>query len=215
MSLFRWTTYDVRSLLPHDWQAQIMRVVQEETIDRTLISAHSTSREATHWEMIQCGGVGGRIVRTRLPWLYKLYEGPFFDLAQMMSPERVSLMADERFAVVLNVQRGHERYECHVDTNPIEALLYCTSHFSGEGGELVVSNLGDVHSIEEVEKDCAVIEPRAGQLVFFDAREHSHYVRPLTDSGAVRVVAAMNYYTESHPEQVRPIDLNRHLTGQD
>ncbi|MGY2062449.1 2OG-Fe(II) oxygenase, partial [Nocardia gipuzkoensis] len=109
-----------------------------------------------------------------------------------------------------------QRYECHVDTNPIEALLYCTTHLSGEGGEVVVSNRGDVRSIEEIEADCAVIEPRAGQLLFFDAREHSHYVRQLTDPDAVRVVVAMNYYTESSPEwEVRPPDLNRHLTGAD
>ncbi|MGV9680519.1 2OG-Fe(II) oxygenase [Nocardia sp. NPDC003482] len=215
MSPFRWTTCDVSSMLPHDWEDQIVQVVRKDTISRTLVSAHSTSREATLHEEILCGGVGGEALCSRLPWLRKLYEGPFLEIAQSMTSERVSVMADERFAVVLNVQHSGERYECHVDTNPIEGLLYCTSHYPGEGGELVVSNRGDVRSIEEIEKDCAVIEPRAGQLVLFDARKHSHYVRPLLKPGAIRIVAAMNYYTESAPEVVRPPDLNRHLTGQD
>ncbi|MFI5783913.1 2OG-Fe(II) oxygenase [Nocardia sp. NPDC051570] len=193
-----------------------MQVVHQEFIPRTLVSSHSTSREATLQEELVCGGVGGGAVRTRLPWLHKLYEGPFLEQAQLMSPEPVSIMTDERFAAVLNVQRGGERYECHVDTNPIEGLLYCTSHYRGEGGELVVSNRGDVRSVREIEADCAVIEPRAGQLVLFDAREHSHYVRTLTQPNAIRVVVAMNYYTESSPEwEVRPPDLNRHLTGVD
>lgn len=216
MTVFRWTTCDVKSQLPHDWQAQIMHVAQEEFVGRTLVSGHSTSREATSHQELPCGGVGGVTLCARLPWLRELYEGLFLDLAQGMSEEKVSIMSDDRFAVVLNIQRGTERYECHVDTNPIEGLLYCTSHLPGDGGELVVSNRGDVRSTDEIDADCAIIEPRAGHLVLFDARHHSHYVRPLTAPGAVRVVAAMNYYTESSPEWlVRPSDLNRHLTGQD
>ncbi|MEU7138133.1 2OG-Fe(II) oxygenase [Nocardia sp. NPDC046473] len=215
MSLFRWTTYNVNSLLPRGWQEQVMQVAQEEYVGRTLVSSHSTSREAAAYEL-RCGGVGGNALRTRLPWLNKLYEGRFLELAQSMSNETVTTMLDDRFSMVLNIQRETERYECHVDTNPIEGLLYCTSHYPGDGGELVVSNRGDVGSIEEVDEDCAIIEPRAGYLVFFDARYHSHYVRRLTDPSNVRIVAAMNYYTESCPEwKVRPSDLNRHLSGHD
>lgn len=214
--LFRWTTCDVNSLLPSDWQAQILRVVDDEFVGHTLVSSHSTSREATTHAEIAVGGVGGEVLAARLPWLRKLYVGEFLDMARAMSAETVTTMVDDRFAMVLNVQRGGERYECHVDTNPIEGLLYCTSHYPGEGGELVVSNRGDVRSAGEVDEDCTVIEPRAGRLVFFDGRYHSHYVRRLTDRVGIRVVAALNYYTESSPEWVvRPPDLNRHLTGRD
>lgn len=216
MDFFHWTTYDVNRLLPRDWQAQIMRVAEEEVVGRTLVSGHSTSREATAYEQLPCGSVGGLTLGARLPWLRDLYDGPFLRMAQAISFEPVTTMRDSRFATVLNIQRDTERYECHVDTNPIEGLLYCTNHYPGEGGELVVSTRGDVHSIDEVDADCAVIEPRAGHLVFFDARRHSHYVRRLTAANGIRVVVAMNYYTGSDPEwEVRPPDLNRHLTGVD
>lgn len=191
-----------------------MRVADEEFVGHTIIPGHSTSREATR-RPLPGGGVGGQVLAARLPWLRKLYDGDFLELARSMD-KTAATMVDDRFAMVLNIQRVTERYECHVDTNPIEGLLYCTSHYTGEGGELVVSNRGDVSSVEEVDEDCALIEPRAGHLVFFDARHHSHYVRRLTDPNEVRVVAALNYYTESSPEwKVRPPDLNRHLTGHD
>lgn len=213
---FRWTTYDVTSLLPHDWRQQILQVSAQEHVKHTLISNHSTSREATTHKQLPCAGVGGITLQLRLPWLRELYNSAFRELAQSIWREPVTTMADERFAMVLNIQRGTQRYECHVDTNPIEGLLYCTSHHTGEGGELVVSNRGDVRSVHEVDEECAIIEPRAGHLVFFDARYHSHYVRRLTDPHKVRIVAAMNYYTESSPEsKARPSDLNRHLTGHD
>ena len=36
---------------------------------------------------------------------------------------------DERYGVVLNVQRGTaERFECHIDSNPLTGLLFCTNH---------------------------------------------------------------------------------------
>ncbi|MEV6279102.1 2OG-Fe(II) oxygenase [Nocardia sp. NPDC051832] len=213
---FRWTTFDVRRLLPPDWQAQVMQVVEEEVLELTLISSHSTSREATTTAEIPCGIVDGLTVRKRLPWLADLYDGRFLQMAQSISAERVSPMSDPRFGAVLNVQSDSERYECHVDSNPIAALLYCTSHHLGEGGELAVSNRGDVRSVEEVDADCSIVEPRAGHLVLFDARRHSHYVRSLTTVGAKRVVVAMNYYTDSSPEhEVRPPDLNRHLISFD
>jgi hypothetical protein len=167
-------------------------------------------------EQLLCGGVGGEALNARLPWLRDLYRGSFLEMAQSMSKDTVVPMSDDRFAIVLNVQRETERYECHVDSNPIQGLLYCTSHYSGEGGELVVSNRGDVRSVDEVDSDCTTIEPRAGHLVFFDGRRNSHYVRRLANPDHVRVVAAMNYYTPSSPEHVvRPNDLNRHLTGHD
>ena len=37
--------------------------------------------------------------------------------------------ADDRYGVVLNVQRGTKmRFECHVDSNPLTGLLFCTDH---------------------------------------------------------------------------------------
>ena len=67
--------------------------------------------------------------------------------------------------------------------------------------------------IPAVDQDCSVIRPRAGHLIFYDARKHPHYSRPLTTDAGMRIVAVMNFYTESCPESTRPPELNRHLYG--
>ena len=42
----------------------------------------------------------------RLPWLYKLYRSEFLDLAEQAWKEPVKAAIDDRYGVVLNVQRG-------------------------------------------------------------------------------------------------------------
>jgi hypothetical protein len=69
-------------------------------------------------------------------------------------------------------------------------------------------------SVDEVERDCSGLRPHAGHLIFFDGRQHPHYARPLVSGSDMRVVAVMNFYTESCPESSRPLELNRHLFGQ-
>jgi 2OG-Fe(II) oxygenase superfamily len=158
--------------------------------------------------------VGGAVVAERLPWLHDLYHGRFRFLAQSLSPEPVTTAKDVRHGVSLNVQMGTEaRYECHVDSNPIEGLLYVTTHPADAGGDLVISNQGDVRGIQDVDADATRIHPVAGYLVFFDARQYSHYVTRLADPFDIRVVVAMNFYTPSCTEEDRPADLDRHLFG--
>jgi hypothetical protein len=210
-SRFRWTTFDVRTLLPADWQAQIVGVATRLGTRKVLVTRHSTSREARDDMRLPTRGVSGVVLARELPWLRRLYEGEFRDLAQLAASEPVSIMSDERFGIALNIQTGTDRYECHVDSNPIEGLLYATTHREGEGGELIVANVGEARSVEEVESDPTVVEPKAGYLLFFDGRRHSHYVRQLAEPETVRVVVAMNYYVPSCAEEVRPFDLNAHL----
>ena len=120
--------------------------------------------------------------------------------------ERVTAAADERYGVVLNVQQGTTmRFECHVDSNPLTGLLFFTDHSSG--GELVIAHDPAASDIQAVERDCSVIRPHAGHLIFFDARRHPHYARPLVSEACTRVVAVMNFYTESFPESTRPAEL--------
>ena len=87
---------------------------------------------------------------------------------------------DDRYGVVLNVQRGTAmRFECHVDSNPMTGLLFCTDHVAGTGGELIFGNDPAAADVDAVERDCIVIRPHAGHLIFFDGRRHPHYARPL------------------------------------
>jgi hypothetical protein len=209
---FCWTTFDVRGLLPGNWSEDIVGVARSHAREKVLMPRSVTSREADPDAELLSMTAGGALVAERLPWLFEMYRGVFRDLAQRLVPEKVACAEDRRYGCVLNVQRGtNMRYECHVDSNPIEGLLYVTDHPPGAGGELVVANSCEASSPSEVDQDAAIIYPISGNLIFFDARQHAHYVRALTSEASVRVVAAMNYYTPSCPESQRPPDLNAHL----
>ena len=127
---------------------------------------------------------------------------------------------DDRYGVVLNVQHGKKmRFECHVDSNPSDrAAVFLGGTDHARGGELVVAHdteEAQVTCSAEIERSCSVIRPYAGQLIFFDARRYPHYARLLTKRSETRIVAVMNFYTESCPESSRPRELNRHLYGDD
>lgn len=118
-------------------------------------------------------------MRYHLPWLYRLHRDELPELASEACGERVMTASDERYGVVLNVQQGTTvRFGCHIDSNPLTGLLFCTDHAEG-GGELVFSHDADAADIAAVERDCSVIRPHAGHWIFFDARERPHYARPL------------------------------------
>jgi hypothetical protein len=169
------------------------------------------TREGTDVKSISRGRVHADHVRAGLPWLPALYQREFLELANAASTEAVVTAQDPRYRVVLNVQRGTSmRFENHVDSNPLSGVLFLTDHWAG--GELVFANDLAAADVASVERDCTVIRPHAGHLVFFDGRR-PHYARRLRAESEIRVAAAMNFYTESVPESTRPAELNRHLYG--
>jgi hypothetical protein len=211
MPRFRWTTFDLNDILPSGWQQEI-RAVAADADFREFPPTPPLSREAATVRHIHRGRVHADQVRARLAWLYELYHGAFLELAREGCAERVVAARDDRYGVVLNVQHGPTmRFECHVDSNPLTGLLFCSDH--PVGGELVVAHDAAATGIEAVDRDCSVIRPYAGHLIYFDARKHPHYARPLTADTGTRIVAVMNFYTESCPESTRPAELNRHLYG--
>jgi hypothetical protein len=208
---FGWTTFDVSSRLPAGWQQDVATVAVEADF-RAFPRTPILSREAADVARISRGRVHGSEVRQRLPWLYRLYRGYFLDLAGETCAERVAPALDDRYGIVLNVQRGTMmRFECHVDSNPLTGLLFCTNHRVGTGGELVFAHDPGASDVEAVEQDCSVLRPHAGHLIFFDGQQHPHYARPLVSETDMRIAAVMNFYTESRPESTRPPALNRHL----
>ena len=58
--------------------------------------------------------------------------------------------------------------------------------------------------MDALEENGSVVRPQAGQFIFFDGKSYPHYARTLGADGDVRVVAVMNFYTESCPGRVRP-----------
>ena len=211
LSQFHWTTFDLNGTLPAAWLKDVSETAGDADF-REFPRTPVLSREAADVRRIRRGRVHADQVRKRLPWLYESYRSVFLELAREARAEPVVAAGDERYGVVLNVQRGTaERFECHIDSNPLTGLLFCTNHPAG--GELVFAHDPDAASIDAVERDCSVIRPQAGHLIFFDARRHPHYARPLITESDMRVVAVMNFYTESCPESTRPSELNRHLYG--
>jgi 2OG-Fe(II) oxygenase superfamily len=212
---FSWTTFDLTNQLPAHWQEDISVAAADADVHdfpRTPL----LSREAKEVAYLRRGRVHADQVRQNVPWLYRLYRGYFLELAREICAERVLPAADDRYGVVLNIQRGKAmRFECHVDSNPLTGLLFCTDHRAGAGGELVIGNDVNATGKAGIDRDCSIIRPQAGQLIFFDGSHHPHYARPLSSGSDMRVVAVMNFYTKSRPESTRPPELNRHLFGQD
>jgi hypothetical protein len=210
-SRFGWVSFDVTDLLPEGWRQQVEKVAAGADI-RDFPPTPLLTREATDVKSVKRGRVHALQVRQGLPWLYELYHGAFRDLAEHAWHEPIAAARDDRYGVVLNIQRGtHMRFECHVDSNPLTGLLFFTDHHSG--GEFVVSHDVTAQSVAAVDANCAIIRPHAGHLVFFDVTEHPHYARPLLADSDVRILADMNFYTESSPEEQRPRALNHYLFG--
>ncbi|WP_249997994.1 2OG-Fe(II) oxygenase [Actinoplanes sp. M2I2] len=210
---FSWSTTQIGALLPAGWRQQLVDIAQKEAVFKILTASSVTSREESPDTETPSYTVDGEVLSRLAPWLTELYRTTFRDLAAHFAGEPVKTAEELRYGAVLNLQRGPMPYECHVDSNPVQGLLYVTTHLPGEGGELCVARNADAHSVQAVEEDCEVIHPVAGHLHFFDARRWPHYVRPLREQSAVRVVVAMNFYTAASPESARPADLDEHLFG--
>jgi hypothetical protein len=210
---FQWTTFDVTGMLPPNWRQDVLNVAANAEF-REFPRTPIISREAAEVQSVRRGRVHADQVARELPWLRRLYRSDFRELAERAIGDAVAAAGDERYGAVLNVQRGTEmRFECHVDSNPLTGLLFCTDHDLAAGGELVFSHNREAGSQADIDRYCSVIRSQAGHLIFFDGRHNPHYVRPLAWPADARVVAVMNYYVSSFPESTRPSELNRHLYG--
>jgi hypothetical protein len=211
LDTFGWATFDVTWILPNGWQQDTRRAADEAEV-RPFGRTPVISREADDVQHVVRGRVHADQVASDLPWLCKFYRGAFRELGEQATGRKVYAAADKRYGTVLNVQRGPQmRFECHVDSNPLTGLLFCTDHGPGVGGELVFGHDRKARSVAGIEQSRSVLRPQAGHLIFFDGRDRPHYVRALKADNDVRVVAVMNYYTDECPESTRPPELNRFL----
>ena len=217
MPRFHWTTFDLTSRLPEHWPPKIAAVAAADAEFADFPRTPSLSREASDVHSISRGRLHAGDLQRGLPWLYQLYRELFLDLARQVMPgELVTAARDDRYGIVLNVQRGTAmRFESHVDSNPLSGVLFCTDHPAGAGGELVFAHDPAAADIHAIDQDCSVIRPHEGHLVLFDGRHHPHYARPLTGESDVRIAAVMNFYTASCPEAARPAGARRPLFRHD
>jgi 2OG-Fe(II) oxygenase superfamily len=193
--MFKYYKKNIDRLLPSLWDKDVIDFASKNEEKVILVSNSVTSRELTKNETID-----------------DLYRGYFYEVAQEFTNEKLFVAQNPLYAINLNIQKGKDmRYECHVDSNPLQGLLYVTTHKEGDGGELVVSNNENSIGVNGILEDCQKIFPTKGDLVFFDARKNPHYVEPLKSDEGIRIAITMNFYTLISPEENRPKDLNEHL----
>lgn len=210
--VFEYFEFDMNSILPIGWNNDILNVANNYAKYKMLVSNSITSREKYRTIQIEALTVDGVVIKKHLPWLYDLYKSDFYELGKQCVKENLYLARDDLYAINLNIQKGTKmRYECHIDSNPLQGVFYATSHDEKDGGELVVSNNPNALGIDEIDLDCKVIYPKKGFLYLFNAYYNPHYVRPLKSSNGCRVSCPMNFYTDSSPESDRPMDLSKHL----
>lgn len=196
---YQWSLKET-GLLPNRWEAQVRSVVRRYGIDTVLSGEGSTSREAKTDQKIAVRVADGNVVKRRLPWLWELYEGPLLDFASKQFGRRLYPANLVHSAVNINYLSGvGARYEWHVDSNPVTGLLFATTCEGGLGGSLVFKK----------RSRRAIVRPRSGVFICFDARQIPHRVAPLRKGGE-RISIPMNYYL-SATEQLRPADLDEQI----
>lgn len=212
--MFHWQKERVVDYLPIDWREQTLAVARTYSTTRQITPTSVTSRESSRVKHLTAIGVDGHRTQAELPWLYDFYASVGLQFARDAFGSDVVLSSNPSYAVVLNILIGDKmRYESHVDSNPVEGLLYVSTLKSG--GELRVANSETASTTEEIDEDMVEIKPRAGDFVLFNASANPHYVRGLDKPCDIRVVAAMNYYNGAITEAMRPPDLNMHLFGKE
>ncbi|WP_156886819.1 2OG-Fe(II) oxygenase [Pleomorphomonas oryzae] len=186
-------------LLPPHWDNQISHTIREHSIKTILTGEGSTSRETKKNQKIPVYVVDGSSINASLPWLMTLYAGPLLNFASRCQGKELFVAVDQKSSVNINHIEGiGSRYEWHVDSNPVTGLLFCTTCNPRMGGALVFRNVD--------EKRNAVVWPRKGLFICFDARNIPHRVAPLRGHFS-RISIPMNYY-DSNSVQKRPDDLD-------
>ena len=207
---FHWHVFDLAVVLPVGWDTELLDLAQRRAARHTFRPLMATAREDADAE-IPLETVNGEHLAAEAPWLVGLYTGWFRQLAQQLSDEELFTTTTLNRALSLNILRPDgARYPCHVDSNPMQGLLYLCDLDPSTGGGLVVARDRSAATVADVDAECGVIYPRRGQLYLFDARAHAHYVEPLR-SPVTRAVVTMNYYSPSCPESVRPAGLDEQL----
>ena len=102
---FNWTSFDLTNRLPVAWQDQVIATATSADF-RHFPRTPVISREAGPVAGIPRGRVHADRVKQELPWLYQLYRGYFLDLAGEACTRNGVPARDDRYGVVLNVQRG-------------------------------------------------------------------------------------------------------------
>ena len=95
----------MNSWLPPGWQRDVAAAAEAAEV-RAFPRTPVISRESQGVRQVARGRVHAEQVSYHLPWLVKAYRNELLELAREVSIEPVSPAQDDRYGVVLNVQRG-------------------------------------------------------------------------------------------------------------
>ncbi|MQY22301.1 2OG-Fe(II) oxygenase [Nocardia macrotermitis] len=199
MSLPFFATVDVLDLLPQDWSTHVDRVCEQWSRRSELHGGTSTSLEPLG-TVIDYRLLTGDDIAEHLPWLFELHRTSFHRIAEEISG--MSLDPDNAVTSAVNVNildPGGDGYEWHLDSNPVTALLFLSTHTEEDGGRL---------ELRPTDREPLSVTPCAGTLAVFDARRCPHRVSPPTQG--LRISAPMNYFITGQPRH-RPDDLDAAL----
>ncbi len=196
------TAVNVESLMPSDWQQKIGNVVKEYgklvTLKGGVVSTSMEPRTFTTVYTV----VKGQDIEANLPWLWRLYQGPFRELVSQVARQEVEVDPDKKFSANINtLTKGTQKdgYELHTDINHWTGLLAVTTMHEGDGGELI-------HVLPDGTRKETRIQ--AGLLYIFDGRNHPHKVNLLKEEGSadIRITVPMDYVLKGVKVE-RPKDM--------
>src|SRR5262245_58961484 len=126
---FKFFEFDAAPWLPRSWRVELIELAAQFAEKKMLIPSSVTSRELEQDMALPSLVVDGDCIKRQKPWLYDLYRGTFLEIGQTCVEETLSPATQALYGANLNIQRGTEmRYECHVDSNPLQGMLYVTDH---------------------------------------------------------------------------------------
>jgi hypothetical protein len=193
---------DMRPLLNEHypgWQSTVVEVAkgaaQKEIKGGSVATSMEPGDHVTYYQP-----TNGEAIQKELPWFFDLFNREIRHLAARATGDN-SLYLGKDYASSLNINYLTEGdYEKHIDRNPITALLALETLEHGEGGELILHERRDPQTNRPV-GDSHALRPIAGLVYIFDGFTHPHEVTELTRKKP-RLVAAGDYYNNTHPEVV-------------
>ncbi|MGH3549892.1 MAG: 2OG-Fe(II) oxygenase [Pseudonocardiaceae bacterium] len=199
-------SFDLTGLCPPGWQDAIATCCISSGVERRLDGSSLTSREPRSsgiWAPPVFSLVDGKDVAEQVPWLLDLYQHEILHLARENYGD-VSCSTDSRAGVNINLQHSGSRYEWHVDSNPLTAVLFVTSHDSMDGGALAFRpDTGERVTAETADHEL-MIHPVSGTLIFFRAQRYAHQVTEF--SSKYRIGVPMNFFISGIPQDRADVD---------
>jgi hypothetical protein len=193
---------DITGLLPKNWVQKITVACQKHAQHVIVHGKGPGSLESDETAGLDYSVVDGVQVKQSLPWMYKLYCNQIKTLAEEYCGNPLAIATNTRISININILEGLDsRYEKHLDSFPVTAMLFVTDHNEDDGGRLVL----------EMEDATMALIPTRGNLVIFEGNKIPHYVENLRKN-ITRITMPMVYNFINTDDSVSN-DLENYMYG--